>query len=116
MKVIIAPNIHFLNFVLFYILSLVYKVRTYEIHPFLQKFGRIEVLNLLHYLDWDECVITDEEAVRISEGLIKGMPDSMWKVCIRGRTTDLSLRIKKDIFREIERYAYLKKILSREKS
>lgn len=114
--VLFVPKVHVFNFPLFFILSFFCRVKTYEIVPFMRKFNRIEVLDLLGHLGWDECVITQEEAVGISEDILKMVPDRMWSVRVRGRVVDLSLRIKQDMFRETERLLYLKKILLLHKS
>lgn len=110
--IIFVPKINVLNFPIFYLLSFIYEVKTYEMQPILSRFRRIKLLNLSHYFNWEKYMVVRSEVVNILEELLPSIPTSIWNVKIKNRTLDLTIKAKKDLQKEIENAVFLKNILN----
>jgi polysaccharide biosynthesis PFTS motif protein len=111
--ILLVPEINFSNFFLYFILSFLCQVKTYKIQSYLYRFrGRIKILNLSDYFDWEKCIIIKSDAVKIWEDILPKFPTSKWQIKIKNHNLNLSLKAKQELQKEIEKLLFLKHILS----
>ncbi|MDD5439066.1 MAG: polysaccharide biosynthesis PFTS motif protein [Candidatus Omnitrophica bacterium] len=101
------------NLPLYYVLSFFDTVEAYEVDPPLNRCKRIRILNFLDYIDWDEGIITRSEAVKTAGEIVRRIPDEVWDTPVCRRKIGFADRAKQDLYKEIEKFLYLAKIVRR---
>lgn len=89
--ILLIPEINYLNFSIYFILSFICQVKAYRMEPFLYTFrGKINLLELGDYFSFEDYVIIRSEAVRIWQNLLPKFPRPKWKVKIETMNLDFS--------------------------
>jgi len=113
--IVLVPEIHFVNFPLFWIISFFVKVRTCRIYSYLQRFkGRIEIIELSDYASWEQCELIKDHAVEHWQKFLPSFPTQGWHLRIGGTQVDMVVKAKQDVQREIERFLFFRHIAGME--
>lgn len=109
-KIILVPSLNIVNFPMFYALSFFFRIKAYEIERFTPRSGRIGLVELADYFNWDNYITARSEAVDATEGLISKLDRGKWQARINSKAVDLSSKIKKDLRKQAETLYFLSEI------
>lgn len=109
--ILLVSEINLFNFPVYFIFSLIYKVKTYKISSFLYRVkGKIEVLDLSEYFSWENSSVISADAVIIWEKILENYSNAGWCVNIRNNKLDLAVSVKQSLQKDIEELVYLQHI------
>ncbi len=117
-RIFLVPEIHFINFPLFFLLSFIYEIKTLKIrlprfYPFKK---RIELIRLDDHFNWEECMAIKANAVKIWEDILLRFPESKWKVDIKNSEVNMTMKAIQEMQREFENMFFLRHIADHTKS
>ena len=111
-RILLVPEIHFINFPLFFFLSFIYKIKTLKVRsPRFYLFKkRIEIIRLDDYFTWEECMVMRADAVKAWENILLKFPESKWNVRIKNSDINMDKKAKQELQQEFESMFFLRYI------
>lgn len=108
---LLVSEINVYNFILMFLLSFIYEIKTCKIQTFLLKVkGRIKILDFAEYFNYEESIDIKSKSVKIWEDMLLKFPLSNWQILIKGKKIDMSLKAKQDLQENVEKLLFFKAI------
>ena len=114
-KVLLVPEVHFVNWPFYLLLSVLFRIIAYKIDGRIFRFAnrKIELLRLEDYFDWEESTVAISDVAAFWErNILSFFPTQKWQTEIAGKKLDMSRKAMQEFGKELEKTLILQKIAS----
>src|SRR3972149_2375695 len=112
-KVLLVPEVHFVNWPFYLLLSVLFRIIAYKIDGRIFRFAnrKIELLRLEDYFDWEESTVAISDIAAFWErNILSFFPTQRWQMEIAGTKLDMSRKAMQEFGKELEKILILQKI------